>query len=92
MNFQSQIGLTFYATVGRGELDLPVIKQVFSGASQQIIADSRSMARCRTPKLAARPLPPPVSHALQDTHRRGAEEVVGEGRGESKDRGKPITV
>ena len=37
MNFQSQIGLTFYATVGRGELDLPVIKQVFSGAAQQIM-------------------------------------------------------
>jgi hypothetical protein len=37
LNFQSQIGLTFYATVGRGELDLPVIKQVFSGASQQMM-------------------------------------------------------
>ena len=37
MDFQSAIRLTFYATVGRGELDLPVIKQVFSGASQQIM-------------------------------------------------------
>ena len=37
MNFQSQIGMTFYATVGRGELDLPVIKQIFSGAAQQIM-------------------------------------------------------
>ncbi len=37
MDFQSAIRMTFYATVGRGELDLPVVKQVFSGASQQIM-------------------------------------------------------
>ena len=37
MDFQSAIRLTFYAMVGRGELDLPVIKQVFRGASQQIM-------------------------------------------------------
>ena len=37
MDFQSQIELTFYAMVGRGELDLPVVKQVFRGASQQIM-------------------------------------------------------
>ena len=37
MNFQSQIGLKFYALVGRGELDLPVIKQVFRGASEQLM-------------------------------------------------------
>ena len=37
MDFQSAIRLTFYAMVGRGELDIPVIKQVFSGASQQIM-------------------------------------------------------
>jgi hypothetical protein len=40
MDFQSQIRLTFYATVGRGELDLPLMplfKQVFRGAAQQLL-------------------------------------------------------
>ncbi len=37
MNFQSQIELTFYCLVGRGELDLPVIKQVVRAASQQLM-------------------------------------------------------
>jgi hypothetical protein len=37
MNLQSEIKLTFHALVGRGEIDLPVIKQVFSGASQQLM-------------------------------------------------------
>jgi hypothetical protein len=37
MDFQSAIKLTFHAIVGRGELNLPIIKQVFSGASQQIM-------------------------------------------------------
>jgi hypothetical protein len=37
MDFQSNIKLNFYTTVGRGEVDLPVIKEVFRGASQQIM-------------------------------------------------------
>ncbi|MFZ1934542.1 MAG: AsmA-like C-terminal region-containing protein [Thermoguttaceae bacterium] len=37
MNFQSQIELTFYCLVGRGELDLPVLKQVVRAASQQLM-------------------------------------------------------
>ena len=37
MDFQSAIRLTFYALVGRGELDVPVVKQVFRGASQQLM-------------------------------------------------------
>ncbi len=37
MDFQSAIKLTFYTIVGRGELELPVIKQVFRGASQQLM-------------------------------------------------------
>ncbi|MEN6558152.1 MAG: AsmA-like C-terminal region-containing protein [Thermoguttaceae bacterium] len=37
MDFQSTIRMTLYATVGRGELDLPVVKQVFTSASQQIM-------------------------------------------------------
>ncbi len=38
MNLQSQIDLTFYTLVGRGESDIPVIKEVFRGASQQLMA------------------------------------------------------
>ncbi len=37
MDFQSQIALTFSAKVGRGELDLPLVKQVFRGASEQLM-------------------------------------------------------
>ncbi|MEN6451917.1 MAG: AsmA-like C-terminal region-containing protein [Thermoguttaceae bacterium] len=37
MDSQSAIRLTFYTLVGRGELDLPVIKQVLRGASQQLV-------------------------------------------------------
>jgi hypothetical protein len=37
MDFQSAVKMTLYAAVGRGELDLPVVKQVFSGASKQIM-------------------------------------------------------
>jgi hypothetical protein len=37
MDFQSQIALTFSAKVGRGEFDLPVVKQVFRGASEQLM-------------------------------------------------------
>ncbi|MCE5268612.1 MAG: AsmA-like C-terminal region-containing protein [Planctomycetaceae bacterium] len=37
MDSQSAIRLTFYTLVGRGELDLPVVKQVLRGASQQLI-------------------------------------------------------
>lgn len=36
MDFQSNINLKFTPTVGRGEIDLPIIKQVFRGASEQI--------------------------------------------------------
>jgi hypothetical protein len=37
MDFQSAIRLTFHAMVGRGELDVPVIRQIFTGASEQIM-------------------------------------------------------
>jgi hypothetical protein len=37
MNLQSQIDLTFYALVGRGELEIPVIKQVVRAASEQLM-------------------------------------------------------
>ena len=37
MDFQSAVEMTFYGMVGRGELDVPIIDQVFRGASQQIM-------------------------------------------------------
>jgi hypothetical protein len=37
MNFQSQIELTFYCLVGRGEWDVPVLKQFVRAASQQLM-------------------------------------------------------
>ena len=37
MDFQSQVALTFSAKVGRGELDIPLVKQVFRGASEQLL-------------------------------------------------------
>ncbi|MBN1395545.1 MAG: AsmA-like C-terminal domain-containing protein [Pirellulales bacterium] len=37
MDFQSAIKLSFYTLVGRGELELPLVKHVFRGASQQLM-------------------------------------------------------
>ncbi len=37
MDFQSNIRLKFHAIVGRGELDVPIVKQIYRGASQQIL-------------------------------------------------------
>ncbi len=37
MDFQSAIRLQFFPTFGRGEVDLPLVKQIFRGASQQIM-------------------------------------------------------
>jgi hypothetical protein len=37
MDFQSQIRLTFYATVGRGVLDVSPLKYILHGAAQQLL-------------------------------------------------------
>jgi hypothetical protein len=37
MNIQTQIDLTFYALVGRSELEIPVVKQVLRAAAQQLM-------------------------------------------------------
>ncbi len=37
MDFQSQMHMAFSAKVGRGEFDLPLVKQVFRGASEQLM-------------------------------------------------------
>ncbi len=37
MDWQSAVRLTFYTLVGRGEFDLPLIKPLLRGASQQLV-------------------------------------------------------
>ena len=37
LDFQSNVKMNFSTRVGRGEFDLPIIKQVFRGASEQIL-------------------------------------------------------
>jgi len=37
MDFQSAIRMTFYTLVGREELDVPIVKQLFRGASRQLM-------------------------------------------------------
>jgi hypothetical protein len=64
MNFQSQIDLTFHAMVGRGELDLPVIKQLLSGASQQIM-QIYVTGNLQNPQVRKEALPG-VNHVLQE--------------------------
>ncbi|MBU4273370.1 MAG: AsmA-like C-terminal domain-containing protein [Planctomycetes bacterium] len=63
MDFQSAIKLTFYTIVGRGELELPVIKQVFRGASQQLML-IRVDGTLQNPKTRKEALPV-VTQALQ---------------------------
>jgi len=63
MDFQSNINLSFNTTVGRGELDLPIIKQIYRGASQQIlqIHVGRTL---QNPEIRKEPFPV-VNQALQ---------------------------
>jgi hypothetical protein len=63
MDFQSNINLSFDTTVGRGELDLPIIKQIYRGASQQIlqIHVGRTL---QNPEIRKEPFPA-VNQALQ---------------------------
>jgi hypothetical protein len=37
MDFQQNIKLTFHAIVGRGELSMPVVRELFSGAAKQFL-------------------------------------------------------
>jgi hypothetical protein len=64
MNFQSQVDLTFHAMVGRGEFDLPVIKQILSGASQQIM-QIYVTGSLQNPQIRKEALPG-VNHVLQE--------------------------
>jgi len=63
MDFQSNVKMKFHAIVGRGEIDLPIIKEVYRGASQQIlqIHVSGTLQNPETRKEAF----PAVNQALQ---------------------------
>jgi hypothetical protein len=63
MDSQSAIRLTFYTLVGRGEIELPVIKQVLRGASQQLVAIHVD-GTLQEPKTRQEALPA-LSQALQ---------------------------
>ena len=63
MDFQSAIKLTFYTLVGRGELDIPIVKDVFRGASQQLM-QIHVTGTLQNPETRKEALPI-VSQALQ---------------------------
>jgi len=64
MDFQQAIRLTFHALVGRGELEVPLLKEFFRGASQQmmLIHVDGTLQNPRTRKEAF----PGVNQAIQD--------------------------
>ena len=64
MDFQSQIAIDFYATVGRGELELPVVNQIFRGVSQQAML-IRATGPLQNPTIDRVALPG-VNHILQE--------------------------
>jgi hypothetical protein len=59
-----QIHLSFYTTVGRGELEVPIINQVFRGASQQIMS-IRVTGSPQNPDIRREALPG-VNRVLQE--------------------------
>ena len=63
MDFQSAIRLTFYALVGRGDLEVPLLKQVFHGASQQLMLIHVD-GTLQNPETSRETLPA-LNHALQ---------------------------
>jgi hypothetical protein len=63
MDWQSAIRLTFYTLVGRGELDLPLIKPLLRGASQQLVLIHVD-GTLQEPKTSQETLPA-LSQALQ---------------------------
>ena len=66
MDFQSQIALTFSAKVGRGEFDVPLVKQVFRGASEQLLLIHVD-GPLQDPQTRKEALPA-VNEALQHLH------------------------
>jgi hypothetical protein len=63
MDFQQSIRLTFHAIVGRGNLNIPLVREVFSGASQQIML-IHAEGTLQDPEIRGEPFPV-VGQALQ---------------------------
>jgi len=63
MDLQHNIQLAFHAIVGRGELNVPVVSQLFNGASQQIMM-IRVSGTLQEPEMRRDPFPG-VSQAVQ---------------------------
>ncbi len=63
MDFQQSIRLTFHSIVGRGELNIPLVKELFTGASQQIMLIHVG-GTLQNPEIRKEPFPV-VGQALQ---------------------------
>jgi hypothetical protein len=63
MDFQQSIRLTFHAIVGRGTWNIPLVKELFSGASQQIML-IHAGGTLQDPEIRKEPFPV-VGQALQ---------------------------
>jgi hypothetical protein len=63
MNFQGDIRLTFHTKVGRGNLNVPVLKQVFGSASQQLLLVHVG-GTLQNPEISNEPFPG-LNRALQ---------------------------
>jgi hypothetical protein len=63
MDFQQSIRLTFHAIVGRGNLNIPLVKELFTGASQQIML-IHAGGTLQNPEIRKEPFPV-VGQALQ---------------------------
>ncbi len=78
MDMQHNIQLAFHAIVGRGELNVPVVSQVFSGASQQIMM-IRVGGTLQEPEMRRDPFPG-VSQAVQALQERKGGPHAGQNR------------
>jgi len=63
MDFQQSIRLTFHAIVGRGTWNIPLVKELFTGASQQIM-QIHAGGTLQDPEIRKEPFPV-VGQALQ---------------------------
>ena len=63
MDFQQAVKLTFHAIVGRGEMQIPVLKELFTGVSRQIMLIHVD-GTLQNPVTVKDPFPG-VNHALQ---------------------------
>jgi hypothetical protein len=66
MDFQSNVKLNFYTRVGQAEVDLPVVRQIFRGASEQFLQIYVG-GTLQNPEIRREAFPA-VNQALQQLH------------------------